>query len=251
MLLPRPPMMIEGCPVTFDDEFIGSTLNTQRWNVKYSSGRSELQYYAPDAFSLSGGVLRITAEPRPQHGYPYTSGIITTQGRFAQQYGFFEIRAKVPAGQGLWPAFWLLHTGPTPWTEIDIFEVLGHQPNKVYLSNHWPDAALQLQSASYPYIGPDFSDGFHTFALDWEPGLLTWYVDGQPRAQTTHNVPAEPMFLLANLAVGGNWPGKPNASTHFPAYLDIDYIRAFALGCQPTSIIPTPLPESTPALDGQ
>ncbi len=221
------------CQPTFHDDFNGSQIDTSRWNIAYPSGKTESQFYAPDAFELSNGVLHIKADRRPQQGYRYSSGIITTQHTFSQQYGYFEIRAKVPQGQGLWPAFWLLHTGLSPWMEIDIFEILGHNPSKVYLSNHWPDAANKLQGLTRPFTGPDFSTGFHIFAVDWRPNYLAWYVDGVKWAETDQHVPAEPMFILANLAVGGKWPGYPDPTTPFPAYFDIDYIRVYPTGCQP------------------
>ena len=97
-----------GCRPTFADEFNFWWLDPYQWNVKYNSGRNELQYYAPDAFKVSGGLLRITAERRPRQGHAYSSGIITTRSIFAQQYGYFEMRAQLPAGQGLWPAFWTM-----------------------------------------------------------------------------------------------------------------------------------------------
>jgi len=227
---------VNECELTFSDNFDGPQLDTTRWNVEYPSGRTEKQFYAPDAFELSNGRLRIKADVRPQQGYAYTSGMITTQHTFAQQYGYFEIRAQIPHGQGLWPAFWLLHTGPLPWTEVDVFEILGHDTHKVYMSNHWRDAASQHQALTQSFTGSDLAEGFHTFAVDWTPGKLDWYIDGVKRAEATQHVPAEPMFILVNLAVGGQWHGYPDATTRFPAYLDIDYIHVYAPGCQPPGL---------------
>jgi len=210
------------------------------------SGRNELQYYAPDAFQVSGGLLRITAEPRPQQGYAYSSGIITTKNIFAQQYGYFEMRAQLPAGQGLWPAFWLLHSGPAGGDEIDIMEMLGHDPNTIYVSNHWQDEANQLQGQTQPVTSADFSSGMHTFGLNWTPDKLAWYVDGVKQAESTDHVPAGPMFILANLAVGGTWPGYPDATTPFPAVMSIDYIRVYPAGCLPAGLVDA---TATPASD--
>jgi beta-glucanase (GH16 family) len=224
---------INACLPVFSDEFDGAQLDPARWQANYKSGSAELQSYVPGDLQVSGGMLRVTAQRQSGQDQPYTSGIITTQGTFSQQFGYFEMRAQVPQGQGLWPAFWLLHTGPQPWTEIDVFEILGNDTKTVYLSNHWHDDANERQFITRPYTGPDFAGGFHTFGVDWTSNQLVWYVDGTPRAQTSDNVPAEPMFILANLAVGGVWPGYPDASTRFPAYLDIDYIRVYAPGCHP------------------
>ncbi len=221
------------CWPTFSDDFVGTQLDPTRWQATYKSGDAERQTYIPEALQVAGGRLRITAQPRSGQARPYTSGIITTQGTFSQQYGYFEMRARVPHGQGLWSGFWLLHTGPLPWTEIDIFEILGNDTTTLYMSNHWRDDANQPQFLTQPFSGPDFSVSFHTFAVNWTPASLTWYVDGIPQAETIENVPAEPMFILANLAVGGQWPGNPDATTRFPAYMDIDYIRVYAPGCLP------------------
>lgn len=221
-----------GCQPSFADEFNGNQIDTSRWDTTYKSGKTELQVYTPDALHVSDGILHITAEQNSQGNPTYTSGMVTTQDTFSQQYGYFEMRAQISKGQGLWPAFWLLHTGLLPWNELDVFEFLGHNPNKVYLYNHWRDSANQHQSLPKFYSGPDYSIGFHTYALDWRPNGLTWYIDGIKRAQTTEHVPAEPMFILANLAVGGSWPGVPDPSTHFPAYFDIDYIRVYPANCQ-------------------
>jgi len=220
------------CPPSFSDEFDGTRVDTTHWQPTYKSGAAERQSYVPEALSESGGLLTITAQPQTGQSHPYTSGALTSLGKFSQQYGYFEMRARLPSGQGLWPAFWLLHTGPQPWTEVDIFENLGNDPSVVYLSNHWHDDASQHQFLTQPFAGPDFSQGFHTFGLNWAPDSLTWYVDGVPVASTRDNVPAEPMFILANLAVGGVWPGYPDASTRFPARMQIDYIRVYAAKCR-------------------
>lgn len=221
------------CQPSFSDDFNGGEIDTTRWDTYYKSGRTELQFYSAEALDLSNGKLRITADARPQEGYAYTSGIITTQTTFAQQYGYFEMRAKIPRGQGLWPAFWLLHTGPLPWTEVDVFEFLGHDTTKVYLYHHWRDSANNHQQHPKTYIGSDFSTDYHVYAIDWKPGRIIWYIDGVKRAETTENVAAEPMFMLINLAVGGKWPGSPDHSTRFPAYFEIDYVRVYPADCQP------------------
>jgi beta-glucanase (GH16 family) len=228
---PKPlPWAKPGWNLTFHDEFAESVLDRRYWadcgaHGERTHGDDEQEYYAPDGYTLSGGCLHLNAERRAEGGKPYTSAMIQSYGHFAQVYGWFEIRAKFPAGKGMWPAFWLLpETGAWP-PEIDVLEILGHQPNVVYMTNHWVTGTHQQKGASW--TGPDFSQGFHTFAIDWEPGLIVWYVDGIERARSTSVVPAEPMYLVANLAVGGSWPGNPDAMTSFPASMDIDYIRVY------------------------
>ena len=219
-----------GWTLTFHDEFDGSTLDAGRWITSYSHdvrthGDDEQEYYAPDGVTVSGGQMHLVAQRRSAGGKHYTSGMIDSYGRFAQTYGWFEIRAKMPAGKGMWPAFWLLPAVGTWPPEIDVLEVLGHQPNIVHMTNHWASGTHQQHGLGW--TGPDFSQAFHTFAVDWEPGVVTWYVDGVERFQSKSGVPAEPMYVIANLAVGGAWPGNPDATTPFPSAMDIDYIRVY------------------------
>lgn len=220
-----------GWKLTFHDEFDGAQLDPAKWDDHYWSGRThsnnELEYYAPDGYEVTGGLLRLQGERREMAGHEYTSGMISSFGHFAQQYGYFEIRAKFPKGKGFWPAFWLLPANKQWPPEIDVLEILGHQTDKVYMTNHWRDAAGVHRSHGESFIGPDFGAGFHTFAIDWEPGEITWYVDGIQHARSTAGVPSEPMYLIANLAIGGDWPGNPDATTPFPGFMDIDYVRVY------------------------
>lgn len=215
----------------FADEFNDAALDTRKWNTSFSSGKTEWQFYAPDAFEIKDGVLNIKAEKRAMEGQPYTSGIITTMGLSDFKYGCFEIRAQVPKGKGLWPAFWLLPTSRSRWLEIDVLEILGHQTDKVYLANHWKGADGELVSAKGSATGRDFSDGMHTFAVDWQPSEIIWYVDGVEQFRSTQGIPQEPMFILANLAVGGQWPGYPDSTTPMPSYFQIDYVRVYEGAC--------------------
>jgi beta-glucanase (GH16 family) len=197
-------------------------------------------------FSISNGVLSITAAPTPSallpvlYNLPYTSGMLTTDGTFAQEYGYFEMRAQAPAGQGLWPCFWLLPQAQSVPGEIDIMEMLGQQPTTDYLSTHG-----SVEFRGIDHGSADLTAGFHTYGLDWTASTITWYLDGTAVASLA--TPAEmhqPMYILVDLAVGGagSWPGAPDATTHFPASLQIDYIDAYA---DPTHIAALPnLPSS-------
>jgi beta-glucanase (GH16 family) len=218
--------------LTFGDNFDDPILDILKWNTQYPSGNSgEKQYYAPEAISLQDGILKITAEDHQMNGYPYTSGIITTQERFSQKFGLFTIRAKLPKGQGFWPAFWMLPEQPDYPTEIDIFEMLGKDTNTIYMSNHWKDTGDRHEQHIVSYQGPDFSTKFHTFSLVWSPSELIWFVDGVEQYRTTEGVPATPMFLLVNLAVGGKWPGNPNKTTPFPGSMEVDYLHIYTRTC--------------------
>jgi beta-glucanase (GH16 family) len=229
--LTNPPLQKPGWRLTFHDEFNGNQLDRRMWNDSYWDGRThsnnELEYYAPDGYEEKSGTLRLRADRRRMEGHDYTSGMITSLGHFAQQYGYFEIRAKFPRGKGFWPAFWLLPTTKQWPPEIDILEILDHQPEKIYFSTHWQDARGRHQYHTESWVGPDFSRAFHTIALEWRPGEVIWYVDGVERARSRQGVPAEPMYLIANLAVGGDWPGNPDATTRFPGLMEIDYIRVY------------------------
>jgi beta-glucanase (GH16 family) len=189
------------------------------------------------------GLLKLQARQETfiasdENTYDYTSGMITS-GRsssetslppnFTFQYGYAEIRARVPAGQGLWPAFWMLPATHESKPEIDVLEILGDDPQTVHMFFHYRDIDGSADKDGSSWTGPDFSKDWHTFAVDWQPEAITWYIDGIERKrydEITH-VPAEPMYLLANLAVGGDWPGPPDSSTLFPSNYEIDYIRVW------------------------
>ena len=250
--------------VTFDDEFNSLSLwdgNSGTWDTtaQFSSdtgngyslpSNGEQEWYINSRYagtasikpwSVSNGVLNLTAAPTPAgmasqiNGYQYTSGQITTSKSFSQTYGYFEMRAQLPAGQGLWPAFWLLpENGGWP-PELDAMEVLGNDPTRLYTTVHYNS---DNESQSQGETVANMSSGYHTFGVDWEPDYITWYFDGQqvykvatPAQMTGAN--ASPMYMIANLAVGGGWPGNANASTPFPATMKIDYIRAYQSGAAP------------------
>jgi beta-glucanase (GH16 family) len=214
--------------MTWSEEFDGTTLNPAKWmaqNIAWPHN-NEQQYYSPGNARVSNGVMRITAERRPQGGRNYTSARIETQGRFAQMFGRFEGRMRLPKTQSLWPAFWLLPSNGNWPPEIDILELLGHDPDRVYFSNHWGVYPNNSVLTTF-YDGPDFSLSYNTFAVDWEPGLLEFYVNGVKRSTHTTAVPNTPMFIILNTAVGGFWPGYPDATTQLPQYMDVDWVRVY------------------------
>ena len=266
--------------LTFSDEFNGTSLDRSKWQTKYAydsghgdrSNNDELEWYVDDAQIVGGGVLTITtrqqclADNRPENyapykcaSYPYTSWMISSQYSFAQKYGYFEARMKIPAGQGFWPAFWLLpQPSPlpltTPWPgasvfwppEIDIMENKGNATSTVYMTtffstyypdpgsidNNWAWDGLRIDTANTQGDAVDYAQGFHTYGVDWEPDKLVWYIDGSARYTTTQHIPPGSlspgaMYVLANLAVGGAFPGSPDGTTVFPNTLVIDYIRVY------------------------
>jgi beta-glucanase (GH16 family) len=235
----------------FSDEFEGTSLDTNKWAPCYwwnssgctNPGNAELEWYLPQNIGLSGGILSLTARKQTivasdGKTYNYTSGMITTDRltsdvntppKFSYRYGYAEMRAKVPKGAGIWPAFWMIPKDHSWPPEIDAMEILGSDPLTSYMTIHWGADWTVHQQSTQSYTGPDFSSGWHTFAVDWEPNVVTWYIDGVQRYKYTNmaNIPSKEMYLVANLAVGGNWPGSPNSATIFPSDFQIDYIRVW------------------------
>jgi|GEM_PF-2793216 len=220
-----------GYELVFHDEFNGNRLDTSKWSTQFYWGRTHnthyMTYFAPDTFEVTDGKLRIKAEKRRGSRPEYKGGLINTFERFAWQYGYFEMKAKLPKGKGLWPAFWLSSNSKEWPPEIDIFELLGHEPNKVYLTIHWRDASGKHKYRQRAYVGADFSRDYHIFAVEWTPTEIIWYIDGIEKYRNNRGVPQVPMCLMAAMTIGGDWPGAPDRTTSFPAYMDIDFIRVF------------------------
>ena len=237
-------MMPIGVPgnwtLKFSDEFNGPTLDTKKWITCYPNkgpegcdhSNGEQQWYQPQNVAVSDGALRLTGKKETSNGYPYTSGMVTTggPGQYTYQYGYFESRFKVPKGQGFWPALWLLPAGGGWPPEIDLMEILGHKTDEVHMTLHWGGAGKARGGSGEQFKGVDFADGWHTMGVDWQKDKITWYLDGKVARTVysdTTNIPHEPMYLLANLAIGGTWPGNPDATTQFPQSFDVDYIRVW------------------------
>lgn len=232
--------------LVWSDEFTGSTLNTSNWSYDVGAGgwgNNELQYYTNGSnVEVSNGTLKIVAkkETTPVGGADYTSSRIVTKNKGDFRYGKFEARAKMPKGQGLWPAFWMLPTnyeyGGWPKSgEIDVLEMLGHQPNIVYGTIHSGNpitAATISSSANYTLPSGTFADDFHIFTLEWTPTSVKWLVDGNLYSTKTATDISPWVFdkafhVLLNVAVGGNWPGAPDGTTVFPQTMEVDYVRIY------------------------
>jgi len=243
--------------MTFNDEFKGTTLDRTNWVTCYPRTNprdngcthgDELQRYLPKNVIVSDGTVKLRARKENYVApdgkkYKYTSGMITTgkdkwdtttPAKFSYQYGYMEMRAKVPHGQGLWSAFWSLpwvKSDPGYWPpEIDVVEILGHNTAKAYMTYHWRGSATGHQVSGAKWTGPDLSQNFHTYGVWWKPSAIRWFIDGREvRAayMDNGNIPSRPQYLLANLAVGGSWPGAPDATTPFPSDLEIDYVRVW------------------------
>lgn len=218
-----------GWQLVWADEFDAPTLDLTKWEPadKPADTNNELQYYTPEDVYPEAGDLVLRSRKRPFGGRSYTSGLVRTRQLFAQTYGRVEVRAKLPDTQGLWPAHWLLpESGDWP-PEIDITEIKGQQPRTVYMTHHW-GRWPNVQSNGATWTGPDFTADYHTFAVEWSPGRIRWFVDGVQRFESVNqHVPDEPMYLILNTAVGGDFVGAPDGSTVFPQYHRIDYVRVY------------------------
>jgi len=233
--------------IIWQDEFEGPAgqlpdADKWRFDVGTDWGNLQLEYDTDRAsnVSLDGeGHLTITARIEDYQGQAYTSGRIKTKSLFQQTYGRFEARIKLPVGQGIWPAFWMLgsdidEVGWPECGEIDVMEFLGHDPSSIYGAIHGPGhAGDDALSRRHQLAQGGFQYGFHVFGVEWDATSITWDVDGfvfhtitsddLPRgARWVYN---HPFFILLNVAVGGRWPGSPDETTEFPQTMHVDWVR--------------------------
>ena len=244
--------------LVWSDEFNGGTgspVDNAKWVFDIGGGgwgNNELEYYTnstPNASMDGNGNLVITAIketlPRKKRCWygrcQYSSARIKTAGTFKQAYGRFEARIKIPYGQGIWPAFWMLgkNINKVGWPrcgEIDIMENIGREPSTAHGTMHGPGySGANGFGAAYNLTAGAFSDDFHVFAIEWEPTAIRWYVDANLyQTRTPADLPTgaawvfdHPFFMLLNVAVGGSWPGNPDAKTDFPQRMYVDYVRVY------------------------
>jgi len=186
------------------------------------------------ALSVQDGVLRIRADRVPPSwrtrtfSRPYTSGMIAGWGMFAQRYGVFEARIRLPKGRGLWPAFWMLNAVGGQPPEIDIMEFLGHDVRTTWVVAHYLRNGTHMSRNREVPHAVDMTKDFHVFAVDWRPQTITYFIDDVQVMQIP--TPADmhrPMYVILNLAVGGRWGGLPDAQTVLPATMEVDWIRVW------------------------
>ena len=236
--------------LVWSDEFNqpdGSRPDPAKWSFETGGngwGNNELEYYTDRTNNavIADGKLVIQAQPENYGGKTITSARLLTKNKGSWTYGRFEARIKIPRGQGIWPAFWMLGTdvASAGWPtcgEIDIMENIGKEPGKVHGTVHGPGYSGG-DGIGGPFALPDgatFADDFHVYAVDCESNVITWYVDNQPYFRVTPaSLPKgrawvynHPKFLLLNLAVGGGWPGYPDKTTTLPQQLVVDYVRVY------------------------
>jgi beta-glucanase (GH16 family) len=244
------PTSYAGLALKWSDEFNATVLNQNDWSYELGDGcpnicgwgNNELEYYtnSTDNLYFQDGKMIIEAKQQPVSGRNFTSARIKTQGKKPFKFGRIDIRAKLPVGKGIWPAFWMLPErsvyGTWPKSgEIDIMELLGQEPNKVYGTLHFGPGpgSTQINQSKVLNTG-SFNDEFHVFSLDWKQDQIQWLIDGNVYATAnkaafgTNNYPFnEEFYFLMNLAVGGQWPGNPDATTSFPQWMIVDYVRVY------------------------
>lgn len=244
------PLTYPGYNLAWNDEFNGAALNQADWNYETGDGcpnncgwgNNELEWYtAGDNLYMQDGKMIIEARAESKGGKNYTSTRMTTQSKKTFTFGRIDIRAKVPRGKGVWPALWMLGSNITTvsWPkcgEMDILELLGQEPNKVYSTVHYGPAPSggSVQKSNSKIAATPYSDAFHLYSLNWEQDKLQFLVDNALLLEVnkadfgSYAYPFnDPFFFIFNIAVGGNWPGSPDASTQFPQWLMVDYVRVF------------------------
>jgi beta-glucanase (GH16 family) len=253
--------------LVWNDEFSGGSIDPTHWTFDIGTGcpslcgwgNNELEYYTSRTNNayVAGGLLHIVAQSESYNGSSYTSAKLKTLGLFSQTYGRFEFRAKLPQGQGYWPALWMMpvnsvYGGWPASGEIDVMENNGSNPTTVLGTIHYGGVSPNQQRSSgsgYTLTGGDSVTNFHVYELEWSSNAICWYVDNQLYVRQIYwwtsggTYPApfdQPFYLIMNLAVGGNFPGNPNGSTVFPGEMQVDYVRVYVRAPTPQlTIIPS------------
>ena len=243
---PTPEWQRAGWDLVWHDEFDGTQLNLQNWTFDLGGGgwgnaESEAYTSRPENVRVKDGMLVIEARKEEQliDGREYSSARIKTQGLQAWQYGRIEARLKLPYGQGIWPAFWMLgddlsQKGWPAAGEIDIMEFISREPDHIYATVHGPGYSGGNGVGSSLVVSADtLKNDFHVYAIEWQENEIRWYFDDQQHFKVTAaDVPDKwvfdhPFFIILNLAVGGGWPGHPNDTTVFPQFFYADYVRVY------------------------
>jgi beta-glucanase (GH16 family) len=242
------PAAYAGYNLAWSDEFNGAALNQSDWNYEIGDGcpnvcgwgNNELEWYtAGDNLYMQDGMMIIEARAESKGGKNYTSTRITTQNKKTFTFGRIDIRAKLPKGKGVWPALWMLGStiSTVSWPkcgEMDIMELLGHEPNKVYQTVHYGPGPGSIQKSAGRIATLPYSDGFHLYSVIWVQDKVQFFIDNVLLLEVkkadvgSNDYPFnDPFFFIINIAVGGNWPGSPDATTQFPQWMMVDYVRVF------------------------
>lgn len=214
--------------LVWEDDFTSKSVNSKKWNVvrQGDNYNNELQYYLPKNVIQSDDELKLVAKKENYKKHHYTSGKITTEDKFTFKYGKVEFRMKYPSGKGMFPAVWMLPaSGKSSLPEIDLFESIGSDANTMYMVNHVEENGTLKSEHDTTQIEKHWE--YHIYEMEWNENALIWTVDGKDVYEINNNVPNEAMYLLINLAIGGNWEGNPNEQTIFPSEVSLDYVRVY------------------------
>lgn len=241
------PISYPGYTLAWSDEFSGTSIDLNAWNLEIGNnsgwGNNELEYYTnnPKNCFLSNGNLIIEARKEAMGGFNYSSTRMNTQNKKTFKFGRIDIRAKLPVSKGMWPALWMLgsNISSVGWPacgEMDIMELIGTYPGRVSATMHWKNSggAHASKGNSYNLVSGDFSQQYHVYSMVWTQDLIKNYVDDQLMLTVSAsdvgaaNYPFNAdQFFIFNVAVGGDWPGPPDATTPFPQRMFVDYVRFF------------------------
>lgn len=244
------PASYPGYKLVWADEFDGKSLNELNWSFENGDGcpnncgwgNHELEYYTSrkDNLFFHDGKMIILAKKETVAGKEYSSSKIVSRGKKAFKFGRIDFRAKLPKGQGIWPAFWMMPDkdiyGSWPKSgELDIMEMIGREPNKVYGTLHFGPGPGSTQLGGNTTVASGiFNDEFHVFSVEWKKDEINWLLDGKIYSKHhlsefgSNNYPFnEEFFFIINLAVGGDWPGNPDNTTYMPQFLIVDYVRVY------------------------
>ena len=246
----------EDWELVWSDEFNGNDINMENWSYDVpTNGRynGEIQSYTENNAFVKDGSLILEAREEDitetdGQTYNYSSAKLISKGKQKWTYGKVEVKAKMPSGQGIWPAIWMMPEdepfyGTWPVSgEIDIMELLGHEPDTVHGTIHFGKPHQQRQGHYYLPDGQSFADDYHIYSIEWEPGEIRWYIDGNlyhtandwftksDSNADDYTYPApfdQDFFLIMNISVGGGWPGNPDETTVFPQQMAVDYVKVF------------------------
>lgn len=259
------PLFLQGCwgqeewNMVWNDEFDGTSVDTAKWSFQTGNGQpelpgwgnNELQYYMKENFSVDNGLLILSVKKEKFSEYVYTSGRMRSIHKGDWIFGKIEARIKLPRGKGIWPAFWMMPTdnvyGVWPQSgEIDIMEMLGNEPRKIYGTVHYgPKWPKNKHSGFFLESDSDYSSAFHVYSIEWLPGSIEWFIDYKSFFKvtrldlTTDHWPFDERFhIILNCAVGGNWPGNPDSTTILPQTMQVDWIRVYQENKYKESLIP-------------
>lgn len=223
----------DGWTLVWSDEFDAPFLNMEYWSEmdRRDNFNGELQYYTAGNSYIEDGCLVLTAREEEKDGKQYTSGMVQTCGKLEVRCGRIEARISLPVAQGIFPAFWM--TTDSGKHELDILEMVGCEPGNIYGVCHYMRGSRLTKQ--YGMLHIEDAAAFHTYALEWDEDEVRWYVDDTVFFSTHTGIPDEDLYILFNLAVGGEWPGSPDSTSVFPLSMRVDYVRLYSREAEGTA----------------